>query len=170
MITLRRSLASLAAAGAIGLAAYIVPVFEGREHQAYPDLGGVWTICDGDTENVGPGQVATDQECDERTKRQIARQFKAVDRYVTRPLKDHQKAALASFIYNVGEGAFAKSTLLKRLNAGQPFCNELLRWDKVKGRVVRGLTKRRQFERNLCLGFPFDHEFSPNHRPRKPLT
>ena len=170
MITKRRSIAALATAGAIGLAAYIIPVFEGREHKAYPDLGGVWTICDGDTENVKPGQVASDAECDERTRKQVARAFKAIDRYTDRELKDHEKAALASFIYNVGEGAFARSTLLKKLNAGQPFCNELLRWVNVKGRVVNGLMKRRTFERNLCLGYPFDETFSPNHRPRKPLS
>lgn len=166
----RKKILIASAAGAIGIAAYIIPVFEGRKYKAYPDIGGVWTICDGDTENVKPGQVASDAECNARTGKQIARAFKAIDRYAKRPLKDHERAALASFIYNVGEGAFARSTLLKRLNAGEPFCNELLRWVKVKGRTVSGLVKRRTFERNLCLGFPFDDTYSPNHRPRRPLS
>lgn len=169
MITRGRVFAALTG-GAVGLALYIIPVFEGREHKAYPDLGGVWTICEGDTENVRPGQVATDKECDERTRKWVYRIDRIIDRYAKQPLKPHERAALISFIYNVGEGAFARSTLLKKLNAGQPFCNELLKWVNVKGRPVRGLVKRRTFERNLCLGFPFDEAYSPNHRPKKPIT
>lgn len=149
----RNKILAATVAGAIGIAAYIVPVFEGREHKAYLDVGDVPTICDGDTHGVQMGDIATDQECDERLKRQLAIADRAIDRYVKRPLRAYQRAALISFIYNVGEGAFKSSTLLKKLNAGHPgWCHEMDRWNKVRGKVWNGLTKRRALERKLCLG------------------
>lgn len=152
MLSRKRILAATLA-GAIGIAAYIVPVFEGREHEAYLDVGDVPTICDGDTHGVQMGDVATDQECDERTRREIYRVDRIIDRYVKRHIRPYQRAALISFIYNVGEGAFKSSTLLKKLNAGHPgWCHELDRWNKVQGKVWKGLTKRRALERKLCLG------------------
>lgn len=139
--------------GALGIAAYIVPQFEGRIYEAYYDVGQVPTICDGDTNNVRMGDVADDQECDERLKRQLGVADRAIDRYVTRELRPYQRAALISFIYNVGVEAFRKSTLLRKLNAGHPgWCHEMDRWNKVNGEVWSGLTKRRALERKLCLG------------------
>ena len=59
--------------------------------------------------------------------------------------------ALASFIYNVGVGNFKKSTLLKRLNAGdyEAAGNEFMKWTKAAGRVLKGLVIRREAERDL---------------------
>ena len=152
MLSRPRILAAIVG-GALGIAAYIVPQFEGREHEAYLDVGDVPTICDGDTHNVQMGDVATDQECDERLKRQLGIADRAIDRYVRKDLRPYQRAALISFAYNVGVEAFRKSTLLKKLNSGHPgWCHELDRWNKVQGKVWAGLTKRRALERRLCLG------------------
>jgi len=154
----KKKIAALAVGGAIGLAAYIVPAFEGRELEAYLDEGGVPTICDGDTYNVRLGDVATPQECDVRLRRQLKIANAAIDKYVHAAISTHQRAALVSFIYNVGAGAFSRSTLLKRINAGDPnWCHELDRWVKVNGKVSRGLVKRRSIERRICLG-EFSHE------------
>jgi len=154
----KKKIAALAVGGAVGLAAYIVPAFEGRELEAYLDEGGVPTICDGDTYNVRLGDVATPQECDARLRRQLAISNDAINKYVRVKLADHERAALISFIYNVGVGAFIKSTLLRRLNGGDPnWCYELDRWVKVNGKVSRGLVKRRSIERRICLG-EFSHE------------
>ena len=65
-----------------------------------------------------------------------------------------QYEALASWAYNVGTGAACKSTLVRKLNAGEmpsSWCPELLRWNRVQGRVVKGLTNRRQAELKVCL-------------------
>jgi len=149
----KKRIAALAVGGAIGLAAYIVPAFEGRELEAYLDEGGVPTICDGDTYNVRLGDVATPQECDARLRRQLNIANAAIDRFVVAPINSYQRAALISFIYNVGTGAFSKSTLLRRLNGGDPnWCYEMDRWIKVNGKVSRGLVKRRAIERRICLG------------------
>ena len=90
-----------------------------------------------------------------------------IDTQVKVPLTDNQKAALVVFVYNVGQGNFASSTLLKKLNQRQygSVPSEIQRWNKVKrvvnGKIVKdkngkivydvapGLVKRRQAESNL---------------------
>lgn len=82
------------------------------------------------------------------------------------PLNENQKSALISFIYNLGITKFNKSTLLKKLNAGdyQGAADELLRWTKayVGGQKVElpGLVKRRKLERGLFLEKPTEFEIS----------
>ena len=64
------------------------------------------------------------------------------------------KAALVSLAYNIGTGAFASSTLLRLLNSGADkklVANQFLRWNKVQGKEVKGLTNRRIIERELFL-------------------
>lgn len=78
----------------------------------------------------------------------------AVKRCAPVPMFPYEFAAYVQFTYNVGESAFCKSTLAKKLN-GLDYsgaCLELLRWDKVQGRTVRGLTLRRQDEYKECTG------------------
>lgn len=69
------------------------------------------------------------------------------------PLNQNEFDALVSFIFNVGAGAFKTSTLLRRLNAGdrKGAANEFLKWNKSAGRVLAGLTRRREDERKLFL-------------------
>jgi lysozyme len=63
-------------------------------------------------------------------------------------------ALLTGWAYNVGSGAACRSTLAKRANAGdwRAACDQLLRWDRAGGAVVRGLTNRRAAEHRLCVG------------------
>ncbi len=78
---------------------------------------------------------------------------KTVDGLVKVPLNEYQRAALYSFTYHVGSGAFSKSTLLKKLNAGDQdgACEELRRWGYAGGMKFRGLMNRRDMERSMCL-------------------
>lgn len=78
----------------------------------------------------------------------------AVKRCAPVPMYPYEFSAYVSFTYNVGEGAFCNSTLVKKLKAGEyeAACAELLKWDKVKGRTVRGLTLRREKEYQECIG------------------
>lgn len=77
----------------------------------------------------------------------------AVDRLVKVPLNSNQYNALVSFAYNVGAGALQKSTLLKKLNAGDYFgaSKEFLNWTRAGGKVLPGLVKRRRSEQDLFL-------------------
>lgn len=142
-----------AGAGAVAIAAATVGFFEGKENQAYHDPVGVVTICYGHTATARIGQTHSDKECEALLKQDLGDAFEAVDRHVKVELPDTREAALASFVYNVGEGAFAKSTLLRKLNAGRvkAACNELLRWVHAGGIRLQGLVNRRMAERELCL-------------------
>ena len=78
----------------------------------------------------------------------------AVKRCAPVPMYQHEFDAYASLTYNIGQGAFCKSTLARRLNALEydGACKEILRWDKMNGKVLRGLTARRKAEYKLCVG------------------
>lgn len=140
-------------AGFAALVAGIVQPWEGRELQAYRDIVNVWTICDGDTNNVRPGQVATHAECDSRLAANLAAYEAGLDRCLTAALPAKVKAAFISWTYNVGVGAACGSTLVRLANAGDiaGACNQLPRWNRAGGQVVRGLTNRRAAEQALCL-------------------
>lgn len=76
-----------------------------------------------------------------------------VSKLVKVPLTQNQFDALVSFAYNVGVAAFAKSTLLRKLNNAdyKGAADGLLAWNKGGGKVLVGLTRRRQAEKELFL-------------------
>ena len=76
--------------------------------------------------------------------------------YLTGELNDNQYAALISLVFNCGVRAIGKSTLLRMINAGDPkaAANQFLIWNKVGNVESRGLTRRRQAERELFLLTP----------------
>lgn len=135
------------------LATGAISHFEGRSLRAYQDIVGVWTICDGETKGVKPGQVATPKVCDDMLARNLRTYEAGLDRCLTGYVPGAAKVAFLSWAYNVGIGAACSSTLVRLANAGdlQGACDQLMRWDKAGGRVVRGLTIRREAERKICL-------------------
>ena len=70
------------------------------------------------------------------------------------PLHQHEWDAYVSLTFNIGSGAFCKSTLVKKLQQQDYVgaCTQILRWDKFQGRPLAGLTKRRQEEYTKCIG------------------
>ena len=139
--------------GVIAAAIGLVAAWEGRSLIAYADPVGIPTICEGYTQGVRLGDVATPAQCDALTEQEVRKALTVVDRSVSYPLPDPVRVALSSFVYNVGAGAYAKSTLLRKLKAGDiaGACQELDRWVYAGGRKLRGLERRRQAERQLCL-------------------
>lgn len=135
----------------------LVQEFEGCKLEAYPDPGTggePFTVGWGSTgPDIGPGTVWTQEEADARFLDDLSKFADGVDRLVRVPLTDNQFAALVSFAYNVGLGALAGSTLLRKLNAGdyQGAADQLPRWKKGGGRVLPGLVRRRAAERELFL-------------------
>jgi lysozyme len=133
------------------IASPLIEKSEGRELKAYVCAGGKLTIGVGSTRNVTEGMVITNAEADSRLHDDIMIAIDAIKRNVKVPLTDNQAAALCSFIFNLGEGNFKKSTLLKKLNEGDydavPI--ELARWNKAGGKVLRGLVARRAAEAAL---------------------
>ena len=151
-MSLRNRIAAGALSGVIGMAGALVVWFEGRSLVAYLDPVGIPTICEGVTQGVRLGDVATPAECDALLEKELTIALSAVERQVRVPLPDARRAALASFVYNVGEGQFSRSTLLRKLNAGDAAgaCAELSRWVYAGGKQLAGLVKRRAAERELC--------------------
>lgn len=139
--------------GALAMAMVVVPYYEGTELQSYRDAVGVWTVCTGHTATAAPYQEKTPAECQRLLSSDLAVALEGVDRQVTVPIPETTRAALVSFTFNVGEGALARSTLLRKLNAGDIVgaCNELPRWVYAGGKRLRGLVSRRATERELCL-------------------
>ncbi|MDT8465466.1 lysozyme [Alcaligenes nematophilus] len=140
-------------AGVVSAAIALVAAWEGRSLIAYVDPVGIPTICDGYTQGVKLGDMASPQRCDALTEQEVRRALSVVDRSVSYPLPDEVRVALSSFVYNVGAGAYANSTLLRKLRARDiaGACQELDRWVYAGGRKLRGLERRRQAERQLCL-------------------
>ena len=85
--------------------------------------------------------------------KEIANRFaKRVDALVTSNINQNQFNALVSFAYNVGTGNFSSSTLLKKVNKNPndlTIKDEFLRWNKAGGKVLNGLTNRRNEEADL---------------------
>lgn len=125
--------------------------FEGKKLKAYLCPAGVWTIGIGSTENVKKGMIISDVDAYIRLENDIEKILKLINGVIKVPIIDNQAAALVSFIYNVGGGAFKKSTLLKLLNKGQydAVPAQLMRWNRAGGKVLPGLTRRRAEEAAL---------------------
>lgn len=141
-------LATLSLAGALFIAN-----FEGMRTRAYIDPVGIPTICAGSTRSVYIGQKATLKECEERLQEDATYAGKGVRACLAQDVRltQGQYDALVSFTYNVGAGALCRSTLVKKLNAGDCLgaANEFRRWNRAGGRVLPGLTKRRAAEASL---------------------
>ena len=141
---------SLSAAALVSIA-----LFEGYRDKAYIPLpGDVPTIGFGTTKGVKLGDRTSPTEALGRKLRDLTDFEGAIHRCVTVPLYQHEYDAYISLAYNIGEDAFCRSTLVRKLNAGDyaGACTEILRWDKFKGRTIRGLTKRRESEYETCSG------------------
>lgn len=143
----------VSAATVLAAAATYASVWEGKENKPYLDTTGTPTVCYGYTTNVNPHKIYTDDECYHLLDKETRIAAEAVDRLVKVPMTPERKVAMIDFVYNAGQGNFAKSTMLRKLNAGDTVgaCNELPKWVYSKGRKLGGLVKRRESEREWCL-------------------
>lgn len=139
--------------GALAVSATIIAHHEGRSLVAYLDPVGIPTICEGVTKGVKLGDVRTHEQCDAALAAEVRRHAQVVDRYVRTPMSPNTYASVVSFVYNVGEGNFRTSTLLRKINMGDVAgaCHEMPRWVYAKRRKLAGLVKRREAEKALCL-------------------
>jgi lysozyme len=126
---------------------------EGLRLTAYQDSVGVWTIGYGATRAVVAGMSITLDQAERMLQNDISRFEPSIDALVKVALNQHQWDALMSFVYNLGAGNLASSTLLKLLNAGDyaGAADQFLRWNKAGGNVLSGLTARRSTERQMFL-------------------
>lgn len=137
----------------------LTPEMEGTVYTAYPDTGGVWTICTGHTQGVRRGDVATPEQCAAYLQGDLGGSVDFVLRHFP-TATIWQKIALADFVYNLGAPALLKSTLYKLAKAGQwrAAADQFARWVYVAGLDCRipankcqGIPKRREVQRSLFM-------------------
>lgn len=136
----------------------LIKQFEGCKLTAYQDSVGVWTIGYGWTQPVDgkpirAGMTIKQQTAERLLKTGLVSYESDVSRLVKVGLTQGQFDALVSFTYNLGARSLSTSTLLRKLNAGDyaGAADEYLRWNKAGGKVLNGLTRRREAERALFL-------------------
>lgn len=131
----------------------LIKRFEGFRAEAYKCAAGVWTIGYGHTNGVKKGMVIDELKAETFLMIDVQKSEYAINTLVKTELNQNQFDALVSFVYNIGSGAFAKSTMLKFLNAGHlPLAaGQFDRWNKLNGVVCQGLINRRNTEKKLFL-------------------
>lgn len=136
----------------------LISSFEDTRLKAYDDGVGVWTIGIGTTVypngvKVEKGDTCTLEQAKTYFKQDLSKFEKTVNDYVKVPLSQNQFDALVSLTYNIGSSAFRSSTLLKKLNKSdyQGAADQFPLWNKAKGKILNGLTRRRTAERALFL-------------------
>lgn len=157
MVKIRKSIIAIvvSTAGIGGIALH-----EGFRENAYvPIPGDKVTIGYGSTtyedgSKVKMGDKITRQKAEELLGNKVNMFERQVKSCVKVPLAQNEYDAFVSLTYNIGGQAFCSSTLVKKLNAYdyEGACNEILKWDKFRGKPLPGLTKRRQQENKQCLG------------------
>ena len=138
-----------------GAALVALLTHEGFREKAYiPVPGDVPTIGFGTTEGVKMGDSISPTQAMNRALKDVGKFEGALKECVRVPLAQNEYDAYISLSYNIGSRAFCGSTLVRKLNAGDYVgaCEQILVWDKFKGRPLPGLTKRRQDEYRKCTG------------------
>lgn len=138
----------------------LIKSFEGLKLKPYLDSVGIPTIGYGTIMYPSGLKVSmqdksiTEEQAEGFLMYEIMLKTKGVQDMVKVPLNDNEFGALVSFAYNCGVNALKGSTLLKMLNGGskkEDVADQFLRWNKAGGKVVNGLTRRREAERSLFL-------------------
>ena len=135
-----------------------IQTYEGVRTTAYQDPVGIWTICYGHTgPEVKRGLRLSRTQCDTILMDDIRKHRNGLQRCLERPLNQNQSDAVVSFAFNVGVTNTCKSTLVRKINAGDMdgAAREFPKWRYVstpRGPVaLPGLIKRREAEQVLFL-------------------
>jgi lysozyme len=137
----------------------LIKQFEGCHLKPYQDPIGLWTVAwghligDGKTLPIEWFRELTQDEADELLKKDLVRFERGVERLCPLNLTQPRFDALISFAFNLGLGNLQISTLRKKHNRNDVLgaANEFVKWNKAGGKVLRGLTRRRQAEQTLYL-------------------
>lgn len=135
--------------------------YEGYRGKAYRCAAGVWTIGYGHTSMAGepkvvPGMTITESEGEEILKNDLVKYeravVKALGSHISK-INSNQFSALVSLCYNIGPGAIQRASVIRYIKEGRvtEAADRILSWNKAGGRVLRGLVRRREEERELYL-------------------
>jgi len=137
----------------------LIKEFEGFRAEAYRDPVGIWTIGYGTTDAAGvgispkAGRTITEAEAEWYLQRAVDKFAADIRPAITAPINENEFGAFVSLAYNIGPGAFRKSSALRHFNAGDKAraADSILLFNKAGGKVLRGLVRRREAERALFL-------------------
>jgi lysozyme len=155
----KKTLIALVGAATVAICVPFVQEREGNIPKAYFDIVGVPTFCFGSTEGVTAedvlsGRTYTREECRSALEKELVKHAEAVLR-CTPDLRDHpnQLSSAISLAYNIGSGAYCKSTAARLFNAGDwpGACKAYKMWKMAGGKVIPGLVNRRELESLLCM-------------------
>ena len=136
----------------------LIKLFEGLRLKPYlcsakvPTIGHGSTFYENNKKVLMSDPPITKQLAEELLQLSADRFARKVINLVKKPITQNQLNALTSFAYNLGSGALASSTLLKKVNVNPndvTIRNEFLRWNKANGVALKGLTNRRIKEADL---------------------
>jgi lysozyme len=150
-------------AAALALACGLIASFEGEVRIPYIDSlgkGKPLTVCYGSTINVVPTRTYTAEECQQMLYRDARSHAHEVQAYLPANLPDQTAAAFYDFGYNVGTTTFARSSIVRKAQAGDLVgaCNAISLYTYTNGKDCRiaanrcsGIVRRRNAEVSLCL-------------------
>ena len=149
MSRLRKS----AAVGAAAIA--LVAGWEGLRTKAYLDAVKIPTVCFGETRGVKMGDQYTVQQCKDMLGNRLVEFEMGMRKCLRNPdsIPDGPYIAALSLSYNIGTGAFCRSSVRKLLDAGQirQACDAFRKFIRAGGMRLQGLVNRREAERAICL-------------------
>ena len=146
--------------GALAATAILLSQLEGTRYEVYIDIAGIPTVCEGITgPDVVLGKTYTRYECDKLLEKHIRIAQREVDRDIKVKVPDSFRAAMYSFTFNAGTGAYRYSRMLTLTNEGKLYqaCEQLFRWvyftnpKTGKKEVSNGLKNRRSTEFKTCI-------------------
>lgn len=127
----------------------LIKKFEGCRLDAYKCPAGVWTIGYGHTAGITAGQKISQAQAEAYLRADLEKYEKKVEKYTHRyRWTQNEFDAMVSFAYNLGsiDKLTVNGTRTKNVIA-----EKIILYNKAGGKVLAGLTKRRQAERELFL-------------------
>jgi lysozyme len=134
------------------LALELIRHFEGCKLTAYKCPAGIWTVGYGSTgPNIDGGTKWTQVQADADLERRLGTEFAPAVREAAGDATPSQFGAMVALAYNIGCGAFRKSSVARfhKSGNGAAAADAFLLWNKARGVVLPGLTRRRKAERAL---------------------
>ena len=135
----------------------LIKQFEGFRPKAYQDSVGVWTIGYGTTringQPVKAGMTITEDQALQLVQQEVNKLWSQIESITNVSLNDNQMNALVDFAYNLGFGSLKNSTLMRLVNQSKfdEAANQFPRWVYAGGKVLPGLVKRREAEKQLFI-------------------
>lgn len=135
----------------------LIKHYEGFRPQAYQDSVGVWTIGYGTTiingQPVKQGMTITQDQALQLVQQEVNKLWSKIESILKVKINDNQMNALVDFAYNLGYNALKTSTLMRLVNESKfdEAANQFPRWVYAGGKVLPGLVRRREAERQLFL-------------------